>query len=206
MSRRRYARGRHAWGECARSGDKVLRRNMVYDGHQPGLLVRRDWYEPVHPQEKLPPVSDPVGLRRPAPDRDEVDHVQRFPTVNDRFERNPDLQAATAVGYLSPGIGSFEVSPTVTSQEVGTTVASVIIDKLVFADGSQTATEQGTAPANSRNVAVDQETSTALGAEATSGTVGEDGNEAATELGTVNTIVVEAGWGSGAFGEGTYSN
>lgn len=98
---KKYARGRHAQGECERSGDKVLLRRLVFDGHQPGIRVRRDWYEPVHPQEKLPPVRDPIGLRHPAPDRDKVDTSLRFPTVDSQFQRNPDLQAKAAVGYVN---------------------------------------------------------------------------------------------------------
>lgn len=63
-----YARGDKAWGECARSGRRMLRRNMVEDGYIKGLLVDPAWRETAHPQERLPDVSDPTGIFRPAPE------------------------------------------------------------------------------------------------------------------------------------------
>lgn len=72
MSRGAYARGKWALGECARSGRKMLLRNMVADGYYPNLIVDPMWYEPKHPQESLPSLKDPVTLFRPAPDRDNV--------------------------------------------------------------------------------------------------------------------------------------
>lgn len=65
----RYARGARAWGECARSGKRLLRRRMVEDGQYPGLLVAPDWREPKHPQETPPDVDDPIALYRPAPEQ-----------------------------------------------------------------------------------------------------------------------------------------
>lgn len=43
-------------------------RDLVEDGHVPGLLVHPDWWEPKHPQENPVDVSDPVALFRPAPE------------------------------------------------------------------------------------------------------------------------------------------
>ena len=65
----RYARGSHAVGECARSGIKMLRRNMVEDGQYPGLLVHPGWREDKHPQEIPPDVDDPIALYKPAPEQ-----------------------------------------------------------------------------------------------------------------------------------------
>lgn len=65
---RRYASGKNAVGICARSGRKMLLKDMVSDGQYPNMLVDPDWFEGRHPQELLPKVSDPVGLYRPAPD------------------------------------------------------------------------------------------------------------------------------------------
>ena len=43
-------------------------RDLVEDGHVPGLLVHPDWWEPKHPQEIPVKVDDPIALRRPAPE------------------------------------------------------------------------------------------------------------------------------------------
>ncbi len=64
----KYAKGRRAVAECQRSGQKMPYRDLVEDGHIPGLLVHPDWYEPQHPQEIPVNVTDPVALYRPAPD------------------------------------------------------------------------------------------------------------------------------------------
>lgn len=63
-----YARGDKAWGECARSGRKMLRKNMVEDGYIKGLLVDPEWRDGEHPQEHIEDVDDPVALFNPAPD------------------------------------------------------------------------------------------------------------------------------------------
>lgn len=63
-----YARGRHALAECQRSGQKMKYRDLVEDGHVPGLLVHPDWWEPKHPQEIPVEVDDPIALFRPAPE------------------------------------------------------------------------------------------------------------------------------------------
>lgn len=64
----RYARGKHAVGECQRSGKKLPYKDMVRDGYYPNLMVAPEWYEAPHPQEHLPAVHDPVALHRPAPE------------------------------------------------------------------------------------------------------------------------------------------
>jgi hypothetical protein len=63
-----YAKGRNALAECQRSGKKMRYRDLVEDGHVPGLLVSPDWWEPKHPQEIPITVTDPVALYRPAPE------------------------------------------------------------------------------------------------------------------------------------------
>ena len=65
---KKYARGTSAWGECARSGRKMLLKDMVFDGYFPNLRVDPDWFEDRHPQERLVKVDDPVALFRPAPE------------------------------------------------------------------------------------------------------------------------------------------
>jgi len=64
----KYAKGRHALAECQRSGQKMRYRDLVEDGHIPGLLVHPDWWEPKHPQERPVTVVDPIALYRPAPE------------------------------------------------------------------------------------------------------------------------------------------
>jgi len=41
---KQYARGRNAVAECQRSGQKMLYRDLVEDGHVPGLLVHPNWW------------------------------------------------------------------------------------------------------------------------------------------------------------------
>lgn len=70
MPGQRYARGRRAVGECARSGRKMLLEDMVSDGYYPSLMVDPAWREERHPQERLPEINDPVALYRPSPERE----------------------------------------------------------------------------------------------------------------------------------------
>lgn len=63
-----YARGKKAYGECGRSGKRVRLSDMVEDGQTEGMLVAADWYEPKHPQEIEPDLTDPEALARPAPE------------------------------------------------------------------------------------------------------------------------------------------
>lgn len=69
----RYASGDRAWGECARSGIRMLLKDMVEDPRT-GLLVAPDWAEPPDPQ---PPIDifDGIALERPAPDLDQIGTV-----------------------------------------------------------------------------------------------------------------------------------
>lgn len=69
----KYARGERAWGECGRSGKRVLRKDMVEDGQRRGLLVAQEWYEPRHPQERVKNVTDAEALYKPAPDQSKPD-------------------------------------------------------------------------------------------------------------------------------------
>lgn len=64
----KYARGKRAWGECARSGRRMLLADMVADGYYPDLLVDPNWRDERHPQEHLPGLHDPQTLYRPSPE------------------------------------------------------------------------------------------------------------------------------------------
>jgi hypothetical protein len=66
---KRYAAGKRAWGECQRSGRKMLLRDMIEDGRYPGLMVDPAWREDKHPSEEpLTDIDDPIALRNPAPE------------------------------------------------------------------------------------------------------------------------------------------
>lgn len=67
----KFARGDNAVGICARSGRKMLRKNMVPDGQYPNLLVDPAWRDMKHPQEKPVTTEEGIVLNRPAPDTDD---------------------------------------------------------------------------------------------------------------------------------------
>jgi hypothetical protein len=66
----RYARGDKALGICERCSKKVLLKELRSDGYLRDLQVCPDCWDPYHPQERLPEVSDPVTLRDPTGDPD----------------------------------------------------------------------------------------------------------------------------------------
>lgn len=63
-----YAVGKRAWGHCERCGDRYLLRELRFDGQQEDLLVCPPCWDPKHPQERLPEVTDPVTLQDPTGD------------------------------------------------------------------------------------------------------------------------------------------
>lgn len=69
---RRYAKGRNAVAYCERSGKKMLRRELIYDGQYPDLLVAPDEWDPKHPQERLPETADPETIYDATGDQDRV--------------------------------------------------------------------------------------------------------------------------------------
>ena len=78
----KYARTHKTWGYCARSGRRMLLKDMVRDGYDEGLLVDPKYYDPPHPQEKLKPIDDPVSVYRPAPDLDKPAFKFMFPVYD----------------------------------------------------------------------------------------------------------------------------
>ena len=67
-----YARGINAVAICERCSKKSYRRELVYDGQYPDLLVCADCWDPKHPQEYLPPVTDPITIYDPTGDPDRI--------------------------------------------------------------------------------------------------------------------------------------
>jgi hypothetical protein len=67
----RFARGKHALGQCGRCGGRAPYRQLVSDGDKPGLRVHPWCRDIVHPQEKPVRTDDATALRHPAPDLDD---------------------------------------------------------------------------------------------------------------------------------------
>lgn len=65
------AKGKHAYGYCQRTGDKVPYKDLVPDGDNPGLLVSKKYKDIKHPAEYPPNVAENPNLRRPSPDIDD---------------------------------------------------------------------------------------------------------------------------------------
>lgn len=63
----KYARGRSAYGQCAKSGRRMLLKDMVIDGYTK-LLVDPDWKEP--PEMVYRTYEDGEALVRPTTDLD----------------------------------------------------------------------------------------------------------------------------------------
>ncbi len=63
-----YARGSKALGLCQRCGLRFLRRDLIFDGYFPNMLVCQGCYDPRQPQEFPVTVTDPEAIYRPSPD------------------------------------------------------------------------------------------------------------------------------------------
>jgi len=99
---KKYARGSHAWGECERSGKKMLLSRMVEDGYDIGLMVDPVFYDPPHPQDVPATAGEAVALERPAPPRNAFSPVVSLPlydVVND--QNNSAFPLGTSLGMVS---------------------------------------------------------------------------------------------------------
>jgi hypothetical protein len=114
MSGRKYAVGRNAVAECQRSGQKMRYRDLVEDGHVPGLLVHPQWWEPKHPQEVPVTVTDPIALYKPAPEI----------SIPDGYGDAENLQGGT-----TPTAPSGSNSITVTAATVIAGATQVVLDE-----------------------------------------------------------------------------
>jgi hypothetical protein len=86
-------------------------RDLVEDGHVPGLLVHPDWWEPKHPQEipveiddpiALVEIDDPIALYRPAP---EISVEQGYGNPN--TPPNPERTVPLAETMKQPFLGTL---------------------------------------------------------------------------------------------------
>lgn len=97
-----YAKGKHAFGYCDRTGFRYPLRDLVRqieDGRWNGLLVGRDVVDQDQPQLKLGDVnaSDPQALRFPRPD-DGLADSRRL------YAWNPVGGGDTALGSRTVGL------------------------------------------------------------------------------------------------------
>lgn len=63
-----YAYGSRALAECMRCGRRVRYLDLRQDGQVKGLNVCGECWDPEHPQEHLPEVSDRQALFDPSPE------------------------------------------------------------------------------------------------------------------------------------------
>lgn len=99
----RFARGTRAWGECARSGRRMLLKDMVVDPYK-GFLVDPAWAEPALPIETPKDLSDGIALLRPAPDLDVIDTTFYFGDAWDLTTGRTAPPFSVKVGCTPPTI------------------------------------------------------------------------------------------------------
>lgn len=66
------AEGHKAWGHCQRCGFQSKLNSLVHDGQIQGLLVCDECFDPKHPLETIPSLSDPIALHNATGDMDAV--------------------------------------------------------------------------------------------------------------------------------------
>jgi hypothetical protein len=98
---RKYATGTYAWFICQRCGLRGLYRDSVFDGHIANLRVHPECWEPKHPQESLPKVTDPVALWRPSPEWGGTPPVLEGQVIEDGEDTPPILVIASQPGDIN---------------------------------------------------------------------------------------------------------
>lgn len=103
----KYSNPDNAWGECARSGKKTRLNDLVKDGYNKEIYVRREWYDPPQPQEKLKPLFDAQMTRIQAPRTDLYETNVTFPaydiTTGNTYS---GLQENYSVGTFSASVST----------------------------------------------------------------------------------------------------
>lgn len=99
----KYAKGKHAWGICDRTGFRYKLSDLVYEydatGRRTGLRVGRDQVDQANPQEdnKARRVDESIGLFDPRPDT----------TVESLWGWNP---VGNPASYLKFSVGTVRVT------------------------------------------------------------------------------------------------
>lgn len=127
-------------GICMRSGKKMRLRDLVKDGFYPWLLVAPEWKEERHPQEKLKPFSDPIALKRPAPDNETQARVQVIqavpPATFDPLGVSRHLPLIFNFGDVTARMFTNWTNPTSANSAPGGTVAWVNPDRILSSNDS----------------------------------------------------------------------
>lgn len=102
-----YAKGKHAYGICDRTGMRYKLNDLVWEfrnGQRTGLRVGKDVADPDHPQNFLGRVriKDPQSLRDPRPEQNKPESRGFFGW---RPVGHPELFLTGAVGTVTVTIG-----------------------------------------------------------------------------------------------------
>tara|TARA_R100001510_G_scaffold56173_1_gene61247 strand:+ start:2588 stop:3064 length:477 start_codon:yes stop_codon:yes gene_type:complete len=148
-----FAKGKHAYGFCDRTGFRYPIRDLVRqieDGRWNGLLVGRDVVDQDQPQLKLGDVnaSDPQALRFPRPD-DAIDESRSLSAFDPVGGGNTALGSRTVGLDMLGAVGRVTITttaptPTVTGAAGTGSVGSVSISSAAVRFDSSSATFDGT--------------------------------------------------------------
>lgn len=102
-----YAKGKHAYGICDRTGLRYKLNDLVWEfrnGQRTGLRIGKDVVDPDHPQNFLGRVriKDPQSLRDPRPEQNQPQSRGFFGW---RPVGHPDILLTGAVGTVTVAIG-----------------------------------------------------------------------------------------------------
>lgn len=123
----KYSNPDNAYGECARSGKKTRLSDLVKDGYQKGIYVRREWYDPPQPQEKLKPLFDAQMTRIQAPRTDIYETTVTFPAY--------DINTGNAYGGMQQNYTLGNFTSSVTTGGVGHWLTDVSGERIISSSG-----------------------------------------------------------------------
>lgn len=193
-----------AWGQCGKSGQRMLLADMVEDGYYPGMLVHPDWYEQPDQARQRVPLFDKESLKRPAPSNDHQNHTVRFPLFDfDTFEAAPPLVGYTYVGNVSYMVGANPAGVQISSAQGS--VNPTVIPNI---SGNNMTIGLGTpAPFNGDLVyPTGQAVTSSLGTVSKTIIPTISGQVVVTSLGTPTIFIDETFWGSGTWGSGGWGS
>lgn len=99
----KYARGDRAWGHCARSGRRMLLKDMVEDPRT-GTLVDPSWAEPPDPRPRRD-LQDGIALRRPTGN---LDRIGTTIVIDSQFNISTGNSPAKLWALVETGKGTAE--------------------------------------------------------------------------------------------------